>query len=150
MINGFEERAHKDDAEGWIVFSDDSGTNSFEDYLIDEQTKQIAWENVDYCGHCGGIYEGGKHKTVFEKKFDKVCKTIFRFNNPDFETKDNKILLPQRRDNKCWGYNGGRVEIREVVEDAAKRELLEETNLSANSIELFGVFSGQTLHQHFG
>ena len=32
------------------------------------------------------------------------------------------------------------------MEDAAKRELLEETGLTANSLELFGVFSGKELH----
>jgi len=60
--------------------------------------------------------------------------------------KDGKILLQQRKDNKCWGYHGGRVELGEVVEEAAKRELLEETGLTANKLELFGVFSGQELH----
>ncbi len=56
--------------------------------------------------------------------------------------KDNKVLLQQRKDNKCWGYAGGRVEYGEVIEAAAKRELLEETGLIANKIVLFDVFSG--------
>jgi 8-oxo-dGTP pyrophosphatase MutT (NUDIX family) len=60
--------------------------------------------------------------------------------------KDGKVLLQQRRDNKCWGYPGGRVELGEVVEDAAKRELFEEAGLIANSLKLFGVFSGSDLH----
>ena len=60
--------------------------------------------------------------------------------------RDGKILLQQRKDNKCWGYHGGRVELGEVVEDAAKRELFEETGLTANSLKLFGVFSGSELH----
>lgn len=34
----------------------------------------------------------------------------------------------------------------ERVEDAAARELLEETGLTANNLELFGVFSGPELH----
>ncbi len=59
--------------------------------------------------------------------------------------KDNKILLQQRRDNKCWGYHGGHVELGEIVEEAARRELLEETGLTALSLELFGVFSGPDL-----
>jgi ADP-ribose pyrophosphatase len=63
--------------------------------------------------------------------------------------KDNKILLQQRKDNKCWGYHGGRVEIGEKVEDAAKRELLEETGLTANSLEFFGVFSGPEVHHTY-
>ena len=34
----------------------------------------------------------------------------------------------------------------EVVEEAAKRELFEETGLIAESLELFGVFSGKDTH----
>ena len=60
--------------------------------------------------------------------------------------KDSKVLLQQRKDNKCWGYHGGRVELGECVEEAAKRELLEETGLHAENIEFFGVFSGPDLH----
>ena len=61
---------------------------------------------------------------------------------------DNKgrILLQKRSDNHCWGYAGGSIELDEKVEDAAKRELLEETGLTANSLELFGVFSGEDTH----
>ncbi len=58
----------------------------------------------------------------------------------------NRVLLQLRSDNHCWGYAGGSVEIDEVVEDAAKRELLEETGLTAEELELFGVFSGQDMH----
>jgi len=61
------------------------------------------------------------------------------------ENDKGEILLQLRRDNKCLGYAGGSVEIGEVVEDAAKRELFEETGLVANSLELFNVFSGKDL-----
>ncbi len=59
--------------------------------------------------------------------------------------KDNKILLQQRRDNGCWGYHGGHVELGEKVEETAKRELFEETGLKVISMELFDVFSGPEL-----
>ncbi len=59
---------------------------------------------------------------------------------------DNRILLQLRSDNHCWGYAGGSVELDEVVEDAAKRELFEETGLIAEQLELFGVFSGIDTH----
>jgi 8-oxo-dGTP pyrophosphatase MutT (NUDIX family) len=58
----------------------------------------------------------------------------------------NEILLQLRKDNSCWGYAGGAVEPNEPVEEAAKRELYEETGLIANKLELFGVFSGPDLH----
>jgi len=59
---------------------------------------------------------------------------------------ENRVLLQLRSDNHCWGYAGGSVELDEVVEDAAKRELFEETGLIAESLELFGVFSGKDTH----
>ncbi len=62
------------------------------------------------------------------------------------EDAQGKILLQQRTDNHCWGYAGGALELGETTEAAAKRELLEETGLLANEMELFGVFSGENLH----
>ncbi|MBO5968805.1 MAG: NUDIX hydrolase [Clostridia bacterium] len=62
------------------------------------------------------------------------------------EDKEGRILLQLRSDNHCWGYAGGSVELDENVEEAAKRELFEETGLIANSLELFGVFSGKDTH----
>ena len=62
------------------------------------------------------------------------------------EDKQGRVLLQKRADNHMWGYAGGSVELDEKVEDAAKRELYEETGLIANSLELFGVFSGKELH----
>ena len=59
---------------------------------------------------------------------------------------NNEILLQLREDSNCWGYAGGSVDINEVVEDAAKRELLEETGLVATELELFGIFSGEALY----
>lgn len=58
----------------------------------------------------------------------------------------NELLLQKRHDNGTWGYHGGSVELDEIVEDAAMRELKEETGLHAESLELFGVFSGAEMH----
>lgn len=62
------------------------------------------------------------------------------------ENERGEILLQKRADNHMWGYAGGSVELDEVVEDAAKRELFEETGLTALEMELFGVFSGRDTH----
>lgn len=62
------------------------------------------------------------------------------------ENEDGQILLQKRKDNHCWAYAGGSVELDEVVEDAAKRELFEETGLTARTLELYGVFSGKETH----
>jgi 8-oxo-dGTP pyrophosphatase MutT (NUDIX family) len=61
-----------------------------------------------------------------------------------FIYKNGKVLLQKRKDNLCWSITGaGGVEIGESVEEAAKRELFEETGLIANKLELLGVFSGE-------
>ncbi len=62
-----------------------------------------------------------------------------------FIYKDKSVLLQKRKDNMCWSMHGGGLEIGETVEEAAKRELFEETGLIANSIQLLGVFSGNDL-----
>lgn len=62
------------------------------------------------------------------------------------ENEKGQVLLEKRTDNHCWGYPGGSVELDEVVEEAAKRELFEETGLVAEALQLFGVFSGKDLH----
>jgi 8-oxo-dGTP pyrophosphatase MutT (NUDIX family) len=56
-----------------------------------------------------------------------------------------KVLLQKRKDDGSYGYIGGCVELYEEVEQAAKRELLEETGLTAHKLELFGVFSGEDM-----
>lgn len=62
------------------------------------------------------------------------------------ENEKGEILLIKRTDNNCWGYAGGSVELGEKVEDTARRELLEETGLIAEELELFSVFSGKDTH----
>lgn len=58
----------------------------------------------------------------------------------------DRILLQRRADNHLWGYAGGSVELDEEVEQAARRELQEETGLIAGEMTLFGVFSGKETH----
>ena len=41
------------------------------------------------------------------------------------ENERGEVLLQRRADNHMWGYAGGSVELDEVVEDAARRELFE-------------------------
>lgn len=54
----------------------------------------------------------------------------------------NRLLMMRRSDIGSWGIPGGATEPGEVVENAAKREALEETNLEIGDMLLFGVFSG--------
>lgn len=60
--------------------------------------------------------------------------------------KDNKILLNLRSDTNTWGIPGGSLELGETLEDAAARELKEETNLDAESFTLLNVFSGNDFY----
>jgi ADP-ribose pyrophosphatase YjhB (NUDIX family) len=58
---------------------------------------------------------------------------------------ENRLLLMKRSDSGCWGPPGGGVELGEVVEDAARREVREETGLEVLEMTLFGVYSGPEL-----
>lgn len=61
----------------------------------------------------------------------------------------NELLLQLRKDNHCWGLSGGSMEIGETLEQVAKRELFEETGLTANSLTLLEVFSGQDFYYQY-
>lgn len=61
----------------------------------------------------------------------------------------NELLLQLRKDNHCWGLSGGSMEIGETLEQVAKRELFEETGLTANNLILLEVFSGQDLYYQY-
>ena len=56
------------------------------------------------------------------------------------------ILLHRRNDNHLWAYPGGAVDVDESVEDAAIREIYEETGLKIKELSLFGVYSGKDMH----
>ena len=71
------------------------------------------------------------------------CKTIHYQNPKPTATliciNNNKILLVKRAFEPakgCWSLPGGFIELQETPEDAAKRELKEETNLNGKVIKL--------------
>ena len=59
---------------------------------------------------------------------------------------NNKILLNLRSDTNTWGIPGGSIEIGETLEETAKRELKEETNLDCDNFTLLNVFSGKDFY----
>ncbi len=61
----------------------------------------------------------------------------------------DRLLMLRRSDSGLWGIPGGATEPGEVVEDAAKRETLEEANLEIGVMELFGVFSGPEFYYKY-
>lgn len=63
------------------------------------------------------------------------------------EDKQGRILLQLRTDNRQWSFSAaGSMEPGEAPEDTARRELLEETGLTAHILELYGVYAGPEEH----
>lgn len=101
-IDGLEEQPGP-----WTVWTEGDYSNAPEDSRVDEQTKEIAHANVNFCASCGGDCRPGKRKLIFGKEFDHVCSADMAFNNPDARTIDcikklleirkNDILLESRR-----------------------------------------------------
>lgn len=60
-----------------------------------------------------------------------------------------RLLMMKRTDSGHWGIPGGAMELGEVIEDAARRETREETNLEIGEMSLFGVFSGPELYYKY-
>ena len=58
----------------------------------------------------------------------------------------NQVLLEERADDGYFDFPGGAKEENESFLDAAKRELFEETGLTANKLELFKIYEGEITH----
>jgi len=63
--------------------------------------------------------------------------------------KQDRLLMMKRSDSGLWGIPGGATEPGEVVEEAARRETFEETNLKIIEMSLFGVFSGPEFYYKY-
>jgi ADP-ribose pyrophosphatase YjhB (NUDIX family) len=59
--------------------------------------------------------------------------------------KENKILLQRRTDNGKWGFIGGLVEMNETYEQAALREIREETGLEVQLESFLGIFHNHNM-----
>ena len=56
--------------------------------------------------------------------------------------RDGRLLMERRSDCGRWGFVGGSVEVEESLEEALRRETLEETGPVVTDEELFAVFPG--------
>lgn len=59
---------------------------------------------------------------------------------------NNEILLEERADDGYFDFPGGGIDLKEEAEEAARRELLEETGLEALELEFFKLYSGEITH----
>jgi ADP-ribose pyrophosphatase YjhB (NUDIX family) len=61
-----------------------------------------------------------------------------------------RILLQRRTDLDIWGIPGGILELGETFEETVRREVLEETNITIKSVNLFGIYSGKKGFAQYG
>ena len=66
-----------------------------------------------------------------------------------FIHQDGKLLLQRRRDDGTWGDHGGSLELGETPEETARRELYEETGLTAGEMQYLGVYSGEDFYHTY-
>lgn len=101
LVNGYDSVRHQDEPEGWIIWSDNYNSDLFADFPLDERTKEIAFENVDF-GTCGG----GITVKLFGKEFSPVCNgTTFRFDSPNAEAVECAKILVELRKNDIEAAN---------------------------------------------
>ena len=59
--------------------------------------------------------------------------------------RDDKILFQRRADNGKWGLIGGLLEMNETYEEAALREILEETGLNVQLDSFLGIYHNHNM-----
>ena len=59
---------------------------------------------------------------------------------------NNEILLEERLDDGYFDFPGGGIDLGETAEEAASRELFEETGLVIEELEFFKFYTGEITH----
>ena len=86
-----------DDKLGWNVYLGDYDSticrSEYEDFPIDEELKEFAWEHKHTCGNCGCGNQPGKRFKILGKDFDNVCTSLMWFGNADDKTLEKLMEL---------------------------------------------------------
>lgn len=98
----------------------------------------FCWEAEEMANYVKELRE-----TIGNKPIILVGSTIAVFNEKQ------EILLQHRSDTNDWGLPGGVMELGESFEETAKRELFEETGLTAKVFEFIDVLSGKKLYYRY-
>ena len=101
-------------------------------------------KNLKYCSSCGKLNNYGL-KEGLNRYFCIKC-NIIHYENPKPTAtlicpRGDDILLVKRAFEPAigeWSLHGGSMELNETLEQAAIRELKEETNLDGNVVKLLG------------
>lgn len=102
------------------------------------------YKNIAFFNHL--IFTKNKEKTM-DSYIKKVRKSvgndelILNYAGCIIFDDENRLLLQKRADCEKWGFLGGMVEFGESVEEAAVREVREESGLDVEIASLYGVYS---------
>ena len=105
---------------------------------------------IKFCQHCGGLLE----ESLVDQVARPVCSNCGKVTYFDPKVaavtlvyENRKLLLVKRAIEPAygkWSFPSGYVDRGEAVEEAAAREVLEETNLHIGILGLLGIYSGSS------
>ena len=88
----------------------------------------------------GYILDLRKIEGVGHRPLQMVAGIVFLFD------KEGRVLLQKRADDHTWCVPGGAMELGETPEEAARREMFEESGLLPAELEFFSLCSGEDAH----